>query len=62
MTAVSVSSVDVVDRDMRDRAVERFREAGIVLPTFEQLAEPAMIPPASRTGSATVAARRRRTR
>ena len=35
--------VDVVDRDTRDRAVERFREAGIVLPTFEQLAEPAKI-------------------
>ncbi len=36
--------IDVVNRDTRDRAVKRFREAGIVLPTFEQLAEPAKIP------------------
>jgi cysteine synthase len=35
---------DVVERGTYDRAVERFREARIALPTFGQLAEPAKIP------------------
>ena len=37
---------DVGDSDasVSQRTVERFREAGIALPTFEQLAEPAKIP------------------
>jgi cysteine synthase len=34
----------IVDRSVYDRAVTRFREAGIVLPTFGQLASPAAIP------------------
>jgi len=34
----------IVDRGVYDRAVARFREARIVLPTFAQLAEPARIP------------------
>ena len=34
----------VVDRDVYARAVDRFREAGILLPTFAQLAAPASIP------------------
>ncbi|HMK10039.1 MAG TPA: pyridoxal-phosphate dependent enzyme [Acidimicrobiales bacterium] len=35
---------DVVDPAARDRAVERFRAAGIALPTFAQLADPALAP------------------
>ena len=35
---------DVVDTGARDRAVERFRTAGIALPTFAQLADPAIAP------------------
>ena len=35
---------DVVDRAARDRAVERFRSAGIALPTFAQLADPGAVP------------------
>ena len=35
---------DVVDRAVRDRAVERFRSAGIALPTFAQLADPGAVP------------------
>ncbi len=34
----------VVDRSVYENSVGRFREAGIVLPTFAQLAEPARIP------------------
>jgi cysteine synthase len=34
----------VVDRGVLDRAVRRFRDAGIVLPTIAELAEPAKIP------------------
>ena len=34
----------LVDRDVYGRAVDRFREAGIVLPTFAQLADPSQIP------------------
>jgi cysteine synthase len=35
---------EMVDHEVYDRAVRRFREARIVLPTFAQLAEPATIP------------------
>ncbi|MDR7543150.1 MAG: pyridoxal-5'-phosphate-dependent protein subunit beta [Armatimonadota bacterium] len=35
---------DLVDAAVRDRAVGRFREAGIALPTFAQLASPGSIP------------------
>ncbi len=35
---------DVADPRIQERTVDRFREAGIALPTFEQLAEPAKIP------------------
>jgi cysteine synthase len=34
----------VVDRDAYDRTVHRFREAGILLPTFAELAAPASMP------------------
>ncbi len=37
---------EVVDATVRDRAVERFRTAGIVLPTFAQLVDPDRIPAA----------------
>jgi cysteine synthase A len=36
---------EIVDRTVRDHAVARFREAGIVLPTFADLADPSRIPP-----------------
>jgi cysteine synthase A len=35
---------DLVDGNVYERSVERFREAGIALPTFEELAEPTKIP------------------
>lgn len=35
---------DIVDRQTYDHSVARFREAGIVLPTFAQLADPDKIP------------------
>ncbi len=35
---------DIVDRGVYDRAVARFRSAGITLPTFAELADPARIP------------------
>lgn len=35
----------VVDPDTLARSVERFRERGIVMPTFAQLADPTLIPP-----------------
>src|SRR4051794_3055405 len=35
---------DLVDRDVYGRAVARFRDAGIVLPTFAQLADPTTVP------------------
>ncbi|MGI9601078.1 MAG: pyridoxal-phosphate dependent enzyme [Acidimicrobiales bacterium] len=38
--------VDVVDESVRDRAVQRFREANIALPTFAQMADPTLAPPA----------------
>lgn len=37
-------STEVVDAAVRERAVARFRDAGIVLPTFAQLADPSTIP------------------
>lgn len=37
-------STDIVDAAARERAVERFRQANIVLPTFAQLADPSTIP------------------
>jgi cysteine synthase len=36
---------DIIDRGVYDNSVARFREAGIVLPTFTQLADPSNIPP-----------------
>jgi cysteine synthase len=45
---------EVVDAAVRDRAVERFRAAGIVLPTFAQLADPDRIPAAMVDGLAGV--------
>ena len=35
---------DLVDRDTYERAVDRFKDAGIILPTFGQLADPAKVP------------------
>ena len=37
--------VEVVDAAIRDRAVKRFRQAGIALPTFAQMADPTLAPP-----------------
>jgi cysteine synthase A len=42
--------LDVVDPAVRDRAAARFRDAGIALPTFGQLADPTTIPKAVRAG------------
>ena len=36
---------EIVDRQAYDHSVSRFRDAGIVLPTFAQLADPDKIPP-----------------
>jgi cysteine synthase A len=38
----------LVDADVLERSIERFRESRIALPTFAQLAEPALIPAAAR--------------
>ena len=38
----------IVDRGVYDRAVRRFSEAQVVLPTFAELAEPHRIPGAVR--------------
>src|SRR5213082_2557611 len=35
---------ELVDRDVYERTVGRFRDEGIVLPTFGELADPAKIP------------------
>jgi cysteine synthase len=43
MTALGLED-HVVDQGVLDKAVRRFREAGIVLPTFAKLADPAKIP------------------
>jgi cysteine synthase A len=45
---------ELVDRDVYDRTVERFREARILLPTFAQLADPTTIPEAVRAGLSSV--------
>jgi cysteine synthase len=37
---------EIVDRATRERALQRCRDAGVVLPTFAQLADPRSIPPA----------------
>jgi cysteine synthase len=46
----------IVDRAVYDRAVTRFRDAGIVLPTFRQLARPDAIPGAVRARLAAIGA------
>jgi len=46
----------VVDREVYGRTVDRFREAGILLPTFAQLAAPSSIPPELRHSLAGVKA------
>ena len=45
---------DLVDRDVYDRTVGRFRDANILLPTFAQLANPSTIPDAVRASLASV--------
>jgi cysteine synthase len=47
-------STEIVDAAVRERAVRRFREAGIVLPTFAQLADPTAIPASIREALARV--------
>jgi cysteine synthase len=44
----------VEDRTVRRRAAAHLRSAGVRLPTFEELAEPATVPPAIRAGLARV--------
>jgi cysteine synthase len=44
----------LVDDEIYRRSVDRFREAGIVLPTFAQLAEPSSIPAAVKAGLGSV--------
>lgn len=45
---------EIVDRTVYTRTVERFREAGIVLPTIAELADPTTIPPHIRAALADV--------
>src|SRR6478672_5438204 len=45
---------DLVDGDVHRRTVDRFREAGIVLPTFGELADPAKVPDRIRDALAAV--------
>ncbi len=45
---------DIVDRRVHARAVQRFRDAGIVLPTFAELADPRTIPASTRAALASV--------
>jgi len=47
---------ELIDRDVYERTVGRFREANILLPTFAQLADPTTIPDAVRAGLAGVGA------
>jgi len=47
---------DVVDPEVYRRTVRRFREAGILLPTFAQLAAPDSIPAAIKHSLAAVKA------
>ncbi|MGZ8563293.1 MAG: pyridoxal-phosphate dependent enzyme [Candidatus Limnocylindria bacterium] len=44
----------LVDRKVYDRALARFRENGIVMPTFAQLADPFSVPPETAAGLAGV--------
>ena len=44
----------IVDHNVYDRTVARFREAGIALPTFAQLADPTLVPDAIRARLADV--------
>ena len=44
----------VIDRDVLQRTIQRFRECGIVLPTFAQLADPSTIPASIRARLADV--------
>jgi cysteine synthase len=44
----------VVDRGVYENSVARFREAGIVLPTFAQLADPTKVPAAIQEALATI--------
>ncbi len=46
--------VEVVDAAVRDRAVARFREAGVALPTFAELADPSRIAGSVRAALASV--------
>jgi cysteine synthase len=45
---------EIVDRTVYERTVARFREAGIVLPTFAELADPTTIPASTRQALASV--------
>jgi cysteine synthase len=45
---------DLVDRDVYNRTVERFRDAGIVLPTFGELADPVKVPDRIREALASI--------
>jgi cysteine synthase len=45
---------DVVDQSVYERAVRRFSEAGVVLPTFAELADPERLAPAAVAGLAGV--------
>ena len=45
---------EVVDQSVYDNTVRRFREAGVLLPTFSQLADPSTIPDAIRAKLASV--------
>lgn len=47
---------DVVDRSVYRNTIARFRDAGVVLPTFAELADPMRIPVAIRQRAATVSA------
>jgi cysteine synthase len=44
-TVIAGLDTTVADRGIYGRAVQRFRDAGIALPTFDELAEPGRIPP-----------------
>jgi hypothetical protein len=44
MTAALGLETDLVDRGVYERTVDRFRAAGIALPTFAQLTDPLAIP------------------
>ena len=44
----------MVDRGVYEHAVKRFRDAGIVMPTFAELAEPTQIPAQTRAAVAGV--------